>query len=522
VKLIVVHYHLRPGGIRRIIETATPHLVKALGGRKVSVVVAVGETSDRRWMKQFSSQFEPGQVTFFEDRSFMYLSETRRAPKTITREMRLAMARLLHDADPQSTLVWAHNLGIARNLILTRELGSACARHHIPLMAHHHDWWFDNRWLRWPEMRKFGIRNLRQAARTVFPTEGKVRHLAINHADANVLHHHFPNRSGWLPNLTERMTRPTRERMETARRWLETQFEDQGAPVWILPCRLLRRKNLAEALLLTRWLRPDAWLVTTGGASSADEQYYFKTLNRVAQRHGWRFRPALLQGGETGKPTVPELLSVCETVMLTSIQEGFGLPYLEAAAARRPLIARQLPNIGPDLAKFGFRFPQYYDEIMVHPGLFNWEKERRRQMELYRKWLDHLPAICRKWAHLPALLEKKRQPGPVAFSRLTLQGQLEVSTRPIDESWAACLPLNPFLADWRERARNVNLKTADWPAHASDWLSGPAYAQRFMRLIGSLPHSGIGPEAGQNAQRDFIMKKLDAEYLYPLLWSRRT
>ena len=41
-------------------------------------------------------------------------------------------------------------------------------------------------------------------------------------------------------------------------------------------------------------------------------------------------------------------------MMLTSAQEGFGLPYLEAAALRKPLIARHLPNVVPDLLELGF------------------------------------------------------------------------------------------------------------------------------------------------------------------------
>ena len=103
--------------------------------------------------------------------------------------------------------------------------------------------------------------------------------------------------------------------------------------MWLLPCRLLRRKNIAEALLLTRWLRPEAWLVTTGGVSSAEEQAYADGLAAAAQTHGWRLRLGILHGDESQKPSVPELLAASEAVLLTSLQEGFGLPYLEAAAA---------------------------------------------------------------------------------------------------------------------------------------------------------------------------------------------
>src|SRR5258706_9845437 len=121
----------------------------------------------------------------------------------------------------------------------------------------------------------------------------------------------------------------------------------RDSPVWILPCRMLRRKNVAEALLLTRWLRPEALLVTTGGASSADEQSYFDQIASAARRHGWPLRLGILQGDETHKPTVAELLAASEAVLLTSIQEGFGLPYLEAAAAGGPRPAPAPPNTAP-------------------------------------------------------------------------------------------------------------------------------------------------------------------------------
>jgi glycosyltransferase involved in cell wall biosynthesis len=199
---------------------------------------------------------------------------------------------------------------------------------------------------------------------------------------------------------------------------------------------LLRRKNIAEALLLTRWLRPEAWLVSTGGVSSADEQAYAWKLKTAARRHHWPLQLGVLGGGEWKKPSVAELLAASECVLLTSIQEGFGLPYLEAAAAGRPLIARALPNIAPDLERFGFDFPQYYREVQVPPELFDWDAEVRRQKKVFRAWKHNLPPACRSLAVEPALLRRARTPGPVAFSRLTLTAQLEVLAQPARKSWS--------------------------------------------------------------------------------------
>ncbi|MBM3891801.1 MAG: glycosyltransferase, partial [Verrucomicrobia bacterium] len=342
-----------------------------------------------------------------------------------------------------------------------------------------------------------------------------------NRADAAILRRHFGRRSTWLPNPIEPAAPPAVERVLSARRWLRGRLGD-NAPVWLVPARLLRRKNIAEALLLTRWLRPEAWLVTTGGISSEDEQRHGDRLADAARRHGWRLRLGLLRGDESAKPTVAELLGACEAVMFTSVQEGFGLPSLEAAAARRPLIARRLPNIAPDLARFGFRFPQSYDEVFVSPELFDWAAETARQERLFRRWLGQLPRPCRRWAGKPAMMALRHRRRAVPFSRLTLTAQLEVLARPPDESWELCAPLNPFLRHWRETASRGALRVTPWPRDAAQRLSGQAYAQRLVRLLEAEPRARLNPLTARNAQRQFLVERLSASNLYPLLWSPDT
>lgn len=522
MRLIIFHYHLRPGGIRRVIELATPYLLRQFDGAVTQVVLATGEAADTKWSEFFVHQLHDTPVEFFVKPAFGYLSEQRATSPTLGRRIRVALDRLLDGATADNTVVWAHNLGIARNLVLTRELVRACERRGITLVAHHHDWWFDNRWLRWPEMRRFGTRTLAAAARTVFPAAPHVRHLTINQADSRVLQRHLGNRVEWLPNLTERGAPPALERVQTAQSWLQGKLRDHGAPVWILPCRLLRRKNVAEALLLTRWLRPEAWLVTTGGVSSADEQAYARKLEAGAQQHDWRLRLGVLAGDESKKPSVPELLAASECVMLTSIQEGFGLPYLEAAAAEQPLIARTLPNIAADLERFGFQFPQSYGEVLVAPDIFDWDAEVRRQDRGFRAWKQHLPRACRKLAAEPILFRFDCEPRPVPFSRLTLTAQLEVLAQPVQKSWERCAPLNPFLSVWRKHASTGRLQASRWPATADDWLSGPAYAQRWMEAAKRDCRKVPDAASAIAAQQDFIAWKLGAEYLYPLLWAKES
>jgi glycosyltransferase involved in cell wall biosynthesis len=521
VKLVILHYHLRPGGIRRVIELATPHLTREARGRITRVVLAIGERADRQWHEQFSRQFSHLPVEVFVEPSFNYLSEQREAPRNILARVRRGIKRLLGGGDAWNCLVWAHNLGVGRNLLLSRELAAACVARGIPMLSHHHDWWFDNRWERWPEMRRFDFRTLAAAARAIFPEQGRFVHAAINHADAAILSRQFGDAALWLPNLTEPAVPTATAHIRAARRWLRNKLAQDQAPVWVSPCRFLRRKNIGEALLLTRWLRPGAWLVVTGAASSAGEIPCFRALETAARQHQWRLRLGVLAGRESDKPGVAELLAVSEVVLLTSLQEGFGLPYLEATAAQRPLLARRLPNIAPDLDRFGFRFPQAYDDILIAPTLFDWRSEQARQMKLFRDWRAAMPSRARELVALPPVLTSAL-PHPFPFSRLTLTAQLEVLAHPALDSWEACLPLNPFLNAWRRRAAAGQLRVTRWPRKANRWLSGKGYARRIISALATRPKLSRKGFSAVEVQADFIENKVAAHNLYPLLWSTET
>jgi hypothetical protein len=230
-------------------------------------------------------------------------------------------------------------------------------------------------------------------------------------------------------------------------------------------------------------------------------------------------RLSVLANAEFTKPSVPELLGASEAILLTSLQEGFGLPNLEAASAHRPLITRRVPAIAPDLARFGFSFPQSYDEVQVDVRLFDAERERRRQLQRWRAWRNHLPRPCRSLAGHPPLLANDSLPRSVAFSRLTFTAQLEVLAHSTEESWKLCSRLNPFLHSWRRRAASGTLVASRWPPGAAKWLSGPAYGKRIMDLIADDPRPSVDSEASTRAQDEFIHVKLDGKNQYPLLWA---
>lgn len=522
LKLIIVHNHFRPGGVRRVIELATPHITAKLQPLLAEVVLACGEEPDAMWLEQFRARVMPVPVACKVEPALRYLSEQRCQPGTVARRIEAFFGRLFAGANAGNCVVWAHNQGLGHNLILSRALARLAGADRIRLILHHHDWWFDGRWQRWDRMRSAGFSTLRQIAEAILPAGPNVRHITINRADATVLSRHYPNQATWLPNPVQPWPAQSEAVVRAARRWLDTQL-GQRAPVWLMPCRLLRRKNIAEALLLTRLLRPDAWLVTTGPVSSRDEVAYATRLKTAAQQYGWRLRLGVLGGeNEQTKPAIEALLAASEAVLLTSLQEGFGLPYLEAAAAGRPLIARAIPNVVPDLVMFGFRLPHMYDELLVDPALFDWRAEVERQRVLFHAWLAQLPQPWRKFGATPAALASGSSPQPIPFSRLTLTAQLEVLAKPVHDLWRLCVALNPFLARWRNLAEAGNLRATQWPPQADAWLSGAVFARKFATIIKSNPVRHRQRSTPQDAQAELARMKLASENLYPLAWSTRT
>src|SRR5262245_12857335 len=80
MKLIIVHYHWRPGGVRRVIEMATPHLVHG-SRRGIDIVTfASGEPADRTWVRLMESQLSDTAVEWLVEPAFGYISEQTQSP----------------------------------------------------------------------------------------------------------------------------------------------------------------------------------------------------------------------------------------------------------------------------------------------------------------------------------------------------------------------------------------------------------------------------------------------------------
>lgn len=510
-RLVVVHYHLRPGGVRRVIELALPAIARSAPTLR-EITLAVGEADDPAWVENLRRNLGKVTLRLRIEPSFRYIAEQRSSAESLRTRLASAVESLLSDAGA----VWIHNPALGRNPMLADVLASEAARRDLPVVFHHHDFWFENRWARWPEMRAFGYSTLSAVARVCFPVRPGSVHATINRLDHSTLRCEIGKRAIWLPNPVFRAETPPSGKVHAAREWLTQELGDAG-PVWLCPTRLLRRKNLAEALLLTRWLRPEAWMVSTAAVSSESERSYARRLVNAAKKNGWRARFSILADAGKDAPGMEELKAASEVILLTSIQEGFGLPYVEAVAAGRPLLARRLPNVAPDLRKWGFRLPHTYAEVWIDPQCIDLRCERERQAELWRQWRFRLPASCRGLVDRPLPGAGPGADQPVAFSRLTLAAQIEILSQSPEETWALCRRWNPLLGRWKPLAAAGALEQAAWPDAADRELGVEAYAGRFFDALECARGESLPSNVPNLVQRTFIEQRLGREFLFPLL-----
>ena len=479
--LSVLHYHFRPGGVRRVIEQGLPALVAAAGVSRV--VMAASEAPDAEWRRELEAALHPCPVEWLIEPSLGYWSEQTLPASAVRAAVRAALRRITTG----DTVLWAHNLSVGRNMILAQEAAATAG----PVWLHHHDWWWDGRWERWPEMAGQGIGSLSDAMAATLPDGGGVRHFCINAGDARRLREWTGGAFHFLPNSVN--PEPvTLAEAEVARDFLGRVTGRKSW--WLYPCRGLRRKNIAEALLVQRCLAPDAMTVTTGGASSAAERGYFSRLTSAAARDGWPLRAGVCADGSG--PPVGHLLAAADAVVVTSLREGFGLPYGEAAG--RLLAARIPSGLNETMEATGFTFRNGWKELRVPPGAFDSGAETSRTAAGRRRLPELLPAELR---HLAEQWPAEGQDSP-DFGTLSLAAQLEVLSQPVTELRRDFLALNPALrAPLSPQPPALKMiSPREWARALLNAARLPASAVRIHRI----------PQ--------FLAPALDHWQRHPLLW----
>ncbi|MBN8710667.1 MAG: glycosyltransferase [Verrucomicrobia bacterium] len=327
MRIAILHFHLRPGGVTRVIEMAHDALVAA--GHEVLVV---------------SGEPQPEAGRLPVDRvavapALGYGVTSSRWEELKEEVEACVRARWADGAD----VLHLHNHALGKNFALPLAV-AAWAKEGERLLLHIHDFAENGR----PENYRLlleqlgGEEGLRAA---LYPVSSRIAYGLLNKSDLNRMH--AAGDCHWLPNP---VILPHAQHPVTA-------GELHAERLIVYPCRGIRRKNIGEALLLASALGAGEKLVLTAPPMTPSDQGLYARWKAVAER----LRLPVIFEGQTllGRSTVDFLVgaSLCLT---TSVTEGFGMAFLEPWLAGVSLAGRDLPQVTEDFRESGVEFSHLY------------------------------------------------------------------------------------------------------------------------------------------------------------------
>ena len=497
MKLAIGHYHLNRGGVTRVIENQLLALDSAIGDQDhLEVLVFYGGRCEG-WPSALADRLQKIRLRLQPLRELDYDSEQHNSAGNL--ESRFL--EMLQEAGfrPADTIVHLHNHSIGKNAALPRAVW-ALAEQGYGLLLQIHDFAEDQR--------PGNFRLLADAHSEItdwhgrlYPQAPNVHFAVLNGRDRGVLHsvgvptdrlHFLPNPVLSLETLPDR---------EASRAKLKRLFDvSHDARFLLYPVRGIRRKNLGEALLHSV-LAPEGTLVglTLPPLNPAERKQY-EQWKAAAER--WQV-PFRFDVGAPGGLSFAENLAAADTILTTSIAEGFGMVYLESWLAQRPLAGRDLPEITQDFTQVGLDLSRLNGRLEVPADWI--DRERLREI-LLREFRATIAAYDRpEPSELTSQVEARLGGDSFDFGDLDEYFQTAVIERVASEPSARqeLLAANPWIAESTELDGEEFVKSnAD--VVQREFSIVPS-GSRLATVYESVRNSPCGQEIQPLAQPDLIL-----------------
>jgi hypothetical protein len=371
--LVIVHYHLLPGGVCSALKNSLVALgqsgwlsqrwVKILTGRRTGVD-DFRTFLDQRGLKiqievdsrlDYSGEVWPSGDAFWQEASRLanwFLQQVRGV-----------------------CLFWVHNPTLGKNPLVTGALMKAAQQTVVSGFAHQflfhiHDFAECGRLWNLTHLRTCWANG---GLDDFYPLFENVSYGVLNKVDSKRLAQAgIPRERVFvLPNAVPFARTEKRKSKESIGKDLQIYAREKGykfeygRPWWTLPIRLIRRKNVVEALLLAAMAEDSPQLLITLDANSEPERPYAEAVKELFRNE--KHAGVVGFGHElVGSAfSFDDLLLASDVVVSTSLLEGFGFTFLEGAKRGRPLVGRNLNDVTSDFVDAGFPATALYEEFLV-------------------------------------------------------------------------------------------------------------------------------------------------------------
>lgn len=348
MNIAIVHYHLHPGGVTRVIHAQ----LEALKGHSLRLYTGACDEGDA---DKFDADMRilPALDYLPEDG---YTSED-----FASRESHIYAA--LRTAVDEGYILHIHNPGLGKNPALTAAFRRLVCEG-APVVSHCHDF---------PEDRPENDAYLSRVAQDLgyslsdllYPDGPHVHYLALTTTDCERLRAY-----GVPATHITRAPNPIQapdddiSRQDAHAQICRSCDIPASCRIITYPIRVIQRKNVPEILLLAALFQNDIYWLVTLPPRNPQEKPAYEHWKSCAESHNL---PVRFDVGLT--VPFPTIMRGSSAIISTSIREGFGMAFLEPWMYDVPVIGRNLPSVTDDFINEGMRFTHLYDTINVeHNG----------------------------------------------------------------------------------------------------------------------------------------------------------
>jgi glycosyltransferase involved in cell wall biosynthesis len=363
MRVTIVHYHLRTGGVTRVIQNA----LASLNGAQIDAVVIAAEPFPEGVGQGIRVRVVPG------------LAYDERSSPVAVNALRTQLEDAARDAFGVLPDLWhVHNHALGKNVVLP-EVIHRMASDGQRFLLQIHDFAEDGR----PGNYRRLIEHLgyAQCRRYLYPVAGHIHYAVLTDRDREILERAGvpPAQLHLLPNAV----------------WLGAGSTPDAEPrceqrLWLYPTRAIRRKNLGELLLLAALSgERDRFATTRAPENPRERLRYERWVGFAESLH----LPVEFELSTQCRMPFEALLRSAYALVTTSIAEGFGLAFLEPWLIGRPLVGRNLPEITGAFRSAGVDLSSLYDRVDVP---LEWIGARVLENRIQAARHDFLAAYGRK------------------------------------------------------------------------------------------------------------------------------
>ena len=334
MNVAIVHYHLEPGGVTRVIENTVHAFSRLPNSPNVAVL------SGREYKGKVLESV--GTVEGLD-----YSTRKDSPDPSILRERLETAAQKVLGKTPDLWHIHNHSLG--KNPALPHTLKQLAENGH-PLLLHIHDFAEDGR----PE----NYLALEGTHHCLYPLGSRIGYALLNERDLGFIKDAFGCNQlvRLLPNSIARP--PPADHQNVSKGNIPKNLN-------LYPVRAVRRKNLGELALLAASYPERHFANSLGPTNPAfkktyDRWEYFSEAKKLPLTFGLNQKIGL---------PFHQLVNASQTLITTSVAEGFGMGFLEPWTFGKSVIGRNLPEVTSDFSGMGVDLSHLYHRIELPTNL---------------------------------------------------------------------------------------------------------------------------------------------------------